>query len=253
MTERTTSPKTSSRARRGPRRRDSALTKESILRAATYEFCRNGLGGARVEAIAQRAKANMRLLYAYFGDKSGLYIAVLEHVYTEIRSAEQQLNLDNLDPAAAMRELVNFTFTFFGEHPDYIALINTENLQRAQNMRKSRKIAKLTLPLVTSIEDILRRGSAADVFRKDIDPINLYISITALSYFHVSNRYTLSAMFGKDLGEPEWLKGRREHAQEMIFAWLTTDGMQNLVKKEMIRPKGESRRNAVPDFARNNS
>jgi len=252
MSERTTSPKSSPRAASGRRRRDSALTKEAILGAATYEFCRNGLGGARVEAIAQRAKANMRLLYAYFGDKNGLYLAVLEHVYTEIRSAEQQLNLDNLDPAAAMRELVDFTFTFFGEHPDYIALINTENLQRAQNLRKSRKIAKLTLPLVTSIENILRRGSAADVFRKDIDPINLYISITALSYFHVSNRYTLSAMFGKDLGDAEWLKGRREHAQAMIFAWLTTDGVKQRITSVPSRAKGAYPA-AVPDFAQDNS
>ncbi|MGN6463833.1 MAG: TetR family transcriptional regulator [Pseudolabrys sp.] len=253
MAERTTSTSTNRRPARGRRPRDAALTKEAILNAATYEFCRNGLGGARVEAIAQRAKANMRLLYAYFGDKSGLYIAVLEHVYTEIRAAEQQLNLDNLDPAAAMRELVNFTFTFFGEHQDYIALINNENLQRGQNLRKSRKIAKLTLPLVTSIEDILRRGSASDVFRKDVDPINLYITITALSYFHVSNRYTLSAMFGQDLGDPEWLKGRRDHAQEMIFAWLTTKGLKHTVKNGPARARGESGRVAVENFAQDNS
>lgn len=253
MTERTTSTNPSRRASRGRRPRDSALTKEAILRAATYEFCRNGLGGARVEAIAQRAKANMRLLYAYFGDKSGLYIAVLEHVYTEIRAAEQQLNLDNLDPVAAMRELVNFTFTFFGEHQDYIALINTENLQRARNMRKSRKIAELTLPLVTSIESILRRGSASNVFRKEVDPINLYITITALSYFHVSNRYTLSAMFGKDLGDPKWLEERRAHAQEVIFTWLTTEGTKLNVKNGSARFKSESRRATAQDFAQDNS
>lgn len=241
MTESATSTNTTRRTTRARRPRDSALTKEAILRAATYEFCRNGLGGARVEAIAQRAKANMRLLYAYFGDKSGLYIAVLEHVYTEIRAAEQQLDLDNLDPAAAMRELVNFTFTFFRDHQDYIALINTENLQRARNLRKSRKIAELTLPLVTSIENILRRGSASNVFRKDVDPINLYISITALSYFHISNRHTLSAMFGKDLGDPDWLEGRRAHAQEMIFSWLVAEGPKRSAKNGAAQTK-ESRR-----------
>jgi AcrR family transcriptional regulator len=208
-------------ATRGRRPRDSALTKESILRAATFEFCRNGIGGARVEAIAQRAKANMRLLYAYFGDKHGLYIAVLEHVYTEIRAAEQQLNLDDREPVAAMRELINFTFTFFGDHQNYIALINNENLQRGRNLRKSRKIAELTLPLVASIESILRRGVAAGLFRNDVDPIQLYVTITAMSYFHVSNRYTLSAMFDKDLGEPGWLERRRAHAQDMILTWLT--------------------------------
>ncbi len=163
----------------------------------------------------------MRLLYAYFGDKNGLYIAVLEDVYTEIRAAEQQLKLDDLEPIAAMSELIDFTFTFFGQHQNYIALINTENLQRGRNMRKSRKIADLTLPLVASIESILRRGVAAGLFRGDVDPIQLYVSITAMSYFHVSNRYTLSAMFDKDLGDSDWLALRREHAQDMILTWLT--------------------------------
>lgn len=214
---------TPTRSPRGRRARDSALTKESILRAATFEFCRNGLGGARVEAIAQRAKANMRLLYAYFGDKNGLYLAVLEHVYSEIRAAEQALNLDGLEPVAAMRGLINFTFDFFEGHQNYIALINNENLQRARYLRKSRKIADLTLPLVASIESILRRGVAAGLFRTGVDPIQLYVSITAMSYFHVSNRHTLSAMFDKDLGEAAWLELRREHAQDMILTWLTVN------------------------------
>ena len=214
---------TPTRSTRGRRARDSALTKESILRAATFEFCRNGLGGARVEAIAQRAKANMRLLYAYFGDKNGLYVAVLEHVYSEIRAAEQALNLDGLEPVAAMRGLINFTFDFFEGHQNYIALINNENLQRARYLRKSRKIADLTLPLVASIESSLRRGVAAGLFRSGVDPIQLYVSITAMSYFHVSNRYTLSAMFDKDLGETAWLELRREHAQDMILTWLTAN------------------------------
>jgi AcrR family transcriptional regulator len=209
-------------AARGRRARDSALTKESILRAATFEFCRNGLGGARVEAIAQRAKANMRLLYAYYGDKIGLYLAVLEHVYTEIRAAEQALNLDGLEPVEAMRGLINFTFDFFEGHQNYIALINNENLQRGKYLRKSRKISDLTLPLVASIEDILRRGVAAGLFRTGVDPIQLYVSITAMSYFHVSNRHTLSAMFDKDLGEEQWLELRRQHAQDMILTWLTS-------------------------------
>lgn len=221
MTETTAQTSPTRSSARGKRPRDSALTKEAILRAATFEFCHNGLGGARVEAIAQRAKANMRLLYAYFGDKNGLYIAVLEDVYTEIRAAEQQLNLDDREPVAAMRELINFTFTFFGEHQNYIALINNENLQRGRNLRKSRKIAELTLPLVASIENVLHRGVAAGLFRDDVDPIQLYVSITAMSYFHVSNRYTLSAMFDKDLGAPDWLVRRREHAQDMILTWLT--------------------------------
>lgn len=205
----------------GRRKRDPALTKDSILQAATVEFCRNGLGGARVEAIAQRAKANMRLLYHYFGDKDGLFLAVLEHVYSEIRAAEQQLNLDDLDPVEAMAQLVDFTFTFFQNHQDYVALINNENLQRGKHLRKSRKVSSLTLPLVASIKSILRRGVAAGVMRSNVDPVHLYVSITALSYFHVSNRYTLSALFDEDLGNSKWLDTRRRHAQDMIVTWLT--------------------------------
>src|ERR1700687_2771184 len=206
----------------GGRKRDSAFTKETILRSAMIEFCRNGLDGARVDSITRRAKANMRLLYHYFGDKHGLYLAVLERVYTEIREAEQRLNLDNLDPVSAMCELLEFTFTFFQSHQDYIALINNENLQRGRYLRKSRKIAIMTLPLVATIEGILRRGAEAGVFRREVDPIQLFISITAFSYFHVSNRYTLSAMFDKDLSDPKWLKARRMHARDMVVTWLVT-------------------------------
>ena len=228
----------------GKRKRDSALTRESILRAATFEFCRNGLGGARVDAIAHRAKANMRLLYHYFGDKDGLYLAVLEHVYAEIRTAEQQLNLDDLDPVAAMNGLVDFTFDFFQNHQNYIALINNENLQRGRYLRKSRKIAALTMPLVSSIERVLRRGVAAGVFRSGVDPIQLYVSITAFSYFHVSNRHTLSVMFDKDLGDPKWLEERRRHARDVISTWLGTllaadeeEAKPSLVKPVSVRGK----------------
>ncbi|MDO8979076.1 MAG: TetR/AcrR family transcriptional regulator [Afipia sp.] len=219
------------------RKRDSALTKESILQAATFEFCRNGLGGARVDAIAARAKANMRLLYHYFGDKNGLYLAALEHVYTEIRAAEQQLNLDSLDPATALQELIDFTFAFFQNHQDYIAMINTENLQRGKYLRKSRKIATLTMPLVSNIENILRRGAAAGIFRGGIDPIQLYVTITAFSYFHVSNRHTLSLMFDKDLSDPQWLADRRMHTHDVIATWLMAPDALRKGGKKVSSPK----------------
>ena len=221
----------------GKRKRDSALTKESILQAATYEFCRNGLGGARVDAIAHRAKANMRLLYHYFGDKDGLYLAALEHVYTDIRAAEQQLNLDSLDPATALQELIDFTFTFFQNHQDYIAMINTENLQRGKYLRKSRKIAALTMPLVSNIESILRRGVAAGIFRSGVDPIQLYVTITAFSYFHVSNRHTLSLMFDKELGDAKWLEDRRKHTHDVIGTWLTAPGAPRAEGQKVASPK----------------
>jgi TetR/AcrR family transcriptional regulator len=205
------------------RRRNSAKTKDTILKAATAEFCRRGFDGARVETISARSKSNIRLLYQHFGDKTGLYVAVLEHVYEEIRSKEQALRLDEFAPDEAMRRLIDFTFVFFATHRDYVALINNENLLRARHMRRSKLIRSLTVPLVTSIREILARGEAEGVFRRGVDPVQLYISITALSYFHVSNRHTLSAMFDRNLASPAWLTERRRHAQDLLMTWLTRD------------------------------
>lgn len=202
------------------RRRNPVKTKEAILKAATAEFCRRGFDGARVEAIAARSGSNIRLLYQYFGDKAALYRAVLEHVYAEIRSNEQALALEAFAPEEAMRRLIDFTFVFFSRHRDYVALINNENLLRARHMRRSKLISSLTVPLVTSIRETLARGAREGVFREGVDPVQLYISITAESYFHVSNRHTLSAMFNRDLGDPAWLGERRRHAQELIMTWL---------------------------------
>ncbi|WP_052764085.1 TetR/AcrR family transcriptional regulator [Microvirga massiliensis] len=207
----------------GIRRRNPDRTKQSILTAATAEFCRHGFDGARVNTISSRSNTNIRLLYQYFGDKAGLYLAVLEHVYAEIRAAEQRLQLDEVDPVEGMRRLVDFTFSFFGSHHEYVSLINNENMLRAQHIKKSNKIKSLTLPLVTAIKSLLARGEKSGVFRKGIDPVQLYISIVAQSYFHVSNRFTLSAMFDKDLTDESWLTERRRHAQELILTWLTAD------------------------------
>ncbi len=202
------------------RRRNPDSTKQAILAAATIEFCRHGYKGARVNVISARGKTNIRLLYQYFGDKAGLYLAVLEHVYSEIGAEEQRLQLDEFDPIEGMRRLVDFTFSFFGSRHDYVSLMNNENMLRARHIKKSAKIKALTLPLVASIEKLLARGEKSGAFRKGVDPVQLYVSITAESYFHVSNRFTLSAMFDKDLSDKNWLAERRRHAQDLILTWL---------------------------------
>jgi TetR/AcrR family transcriptional regulator len=202
------------------RKRNPARTREAILKAAVAEFCSNGFTGARVENISAKSGANMRLLYHYFGDKEGLYTAVLDRVYTQVRAEERRLDLGSVEPAEGMRRLVNFTFNFFARHRDYISLLNNENLLRGRFVKKSRAVRPLTLPLLATITDLLERGHKAGTFRAGVDPIQLYISITALSYFHVSNRYTLSAMFGRDLAAESWMEQRRAHAQNLILTWL---------------------------------
>ncbi|MFA6264653.1 MAG: TetR/AcrR family transcriptional regulator [Pseudolabrys sp.] len=200
--------------------RDPERTRAAILRAATDEITAKGLTGARVDAIAKRAGVNKRMLYHYFGDKQGLYLAVLEHTYSAIRTAEIGLNLTELDPVAGMRKLVLFTWEYFIEHPEFLSLLATENMNRAAYLKKSQSIRPLHRPLTGMIEVLLKRGEAKGVFRKGVDPVELYITIASLGFFYMSNRHTLSTIFGEDLSAPKRLAARGEHIVEVVLAYL---------------------------------
>ncbi|HEY8507365.1 MAG TPA: TetR/AcrR family transcriptional regulator [Steroidobacteraceae bacterium] len=205
---------------REPRIRDAALTRMRILKAAISEFAEHGLSGARMDAIARRAGANMRMLYHYYGSKEDLYLTVLEHVYEDIRTREQQLNLEHLDPQEAMLALFEFTFSHFAQNPEIVSLWSGENMQRARFLSRSRRATEISSPLLTAIESTLRRGQKAGIFRPKISALQLYVSMVALSYFHISNAYTLSTIFRTDLHSKKWQDERRAHAREMIMAYL---------------------------------
>ncbi|MDJ0951156.1 MAG: TetR/AcrR family transcriptional regulator [Alphaproteobacteria bacterium] len=203
-----------------PLKRDPARTRERILEAATVEFSEQGLGGARVDAIADRAGTNKRMLYHYFGNKEDLFLAVLERTYESIRSHERELELRNLDPVAAVRELVLYTFSYFIAHPEFIRLLNNENLYDAQHVNGSKRIREMHSPLVAQIADVLERGARAGVFRSGVDPVHLYITIAAVGYFYLSNASTLSAIFGRNLRSRKALKERQEHAVDVVLGYL---------------------------------
>lgn len=200
--------------------RDPERTRAAILRAATTEITAKGLTGARVDAIAERAGVNKRMLYHYFGDKDGLYLAVLEDTYAGIRNAEIGLNLTALDPIAGMRKLVLFTWDYFIAHPEFLSLLATENMNRARYLKKSKEIRKLHNPLIGMIAGLLTRGAREGVFRAGVDPVELYISIAGLGFFYMSNRYTLSTIFGEDLNAPARLAKRGEHMVQVVLAYL---------------------------------
>jgi AcrR family transcriptional regulator len=206
--------------RAASRLRNPERTRATILRTATAEITAKGLNGARVDSIAKRAGVNKRMLYHYFGNKQGLYLAVLESTYAEIRAAEIGLNLTALDAIAGMRKLVLFTWQYFIDHPEFLSLLATENLNRAAYLKKSKNIRHLHAPLVGMIEALLERGAKQKIFRTGIDPVELYISIAGLGFFYMSNRHTLSTIFGKDLSKPARLAQRGEHIVEMVLAFL---------------------------------
>jgi AcrR family transcriptional regulator len=206
--------------RRRPAARDPVRTRAAILAAATTEFTTKGLKGARVDMIARRAGANKRMIYHYFGDKAGLYLAVLEATYAAIRTAEIGLHFTDRDPVAGMRSLVEFTWSYFIEHPEFLSLLGTENLNRAAYLKKARRIRELHSPLVGMISALLERGSATGVFRNGVDPIQLYISIAALGFFYLSNHHTLSTIFGRDFAAPPELKERGAHIVDVVLSYL---------------------------------
>jgi len=199
-----------------PNSRDPERTRQKILSAATDEFARYGLGGARVDRIAQRAGANKRMLYYYFGDKDRLFLAALEGRYAHIRAAERALDLERVAPLEALRRLVRFTWTYFLEHPEFITLLNSENLHKGRHVRRSRRVPELHSTLVETLRTVLRRGERAGVFRRGVDPVQLYISIAAEGYFYLSNRYTLSQIFKRDLMGARALAARARHNSDMI-------------------------------------
>jgi AcrR family transcriptional regulator len=200
--------------------RDPERTRAAILTAATAEFTVRGLNGARVDDIARRAGINKRMIYHYFGDKEGLYLAVLESTYAAIRTAEIGLNLAARAPVEGMRELVAFTWNYFIAHPEFLSLLATENLHRARYLKQSRRIRELHSPLVGTISELLARGVKAGLFRAGVDPVQLYITIASLGFFYMSNRHTLSTIFGRDLGAVDQLRARAEHIADVVLSYL---------------------------------
>jgi AcrR family transcriptional regulator len=199
---------------------ETQRTRALILAAATAEFAAKGIGGARVDAIAARAGANKRMIYHYFGNKQRLYLSVLERMYEEIRDAETALRLEQLEPRAAMRRLVEFSFDYYTDHPHFIRLLDNENLHKARNLKRSPGIRQRNSPLVSMIEDLLRRGAASGDFRSGVNPVQLYISIAGLGYFYFANIHTLSAIFGLDLQAAAARAARRQHVVEVVLDYL---------------------------------
>ncbi len=198
--------------------RDPERTRAAILEAATREFAENGMGGARVDAIAERAGTNKRMLYHYFGDKEQLYLRVLEEAYVGIRTAERELHIGDRTPQEGIGELALFTWRYFLEHPEFLSLLGTENLHRARWLRQSVRLKELHSHLIGELADVLERGKKTGVFIANADPLNVYLTIASLGYFYLSNQYTLSTIFGRNLVDPGSLDAWEQHIVHVTLA-----------------------------------
>jgi AcrR family transcriptional regulator len=197
--------------------RDADQTRNRILAAATVEFARKGLGGARVDEIALRSKSNKRMIYHYFGSKERLFTEVLEAAYVGIRCAEQKLHLDELEPEEAISTLVSFTWNYYLEHPEFLTLVNSENLHRARHLKASKAIYEVSGQFMQMVKSMLDRGVAKGVFRSGIDPVQLNITIAAIGYYYLTNRFTESIVYERDLMAKESLEARLRFNLETIL------------------------------------
>jgi AcrR family transcriptional regulator len=197
--------------------RDAEATKSRILAAAKAAFASSGLGGARVDEIAERAKANKRMIYHYFGSKERLFQAVLEEAYVDIREAEQGLALDHLSPRAALEKLVRFTWNYYLENPEFLTLVNSANLHKARHLQNSERIRIVSRRFVEMVQTLLDRGVAAGDFRAGIDPVNLNITIAAIGYYYLTNRYSGSIVFERDMMAPRALEERLAFNVETVM------------------------------------
>jgi AcrR family transcriptional regulator len=192
-------------------------TRDAILQAAVKVFAERGLGGGRISLISRAARSNERMIYYYFGSKEKLFIAVLETIYRDMWRAESALDLDLADPAKALERNVQFTMDHYLAHPEMLALLNNENLHRGRYASKAKRMKDLSSPALELMGQICSRGIEQGVFRPGIAPLNVYLSILALNYFYVSNRYTLSSFLGIDLMDPHHLSAWRAWVAEAVM------------------------------------
>jgi len=186
----------------GVRALAAQATRESILRAATKVFAKHGFAGGRVEQISKAAKSYDRMIYYYFGSKEGLFIAVLEDMYRRFNEAESKLVLDAAAPVEALQAVIRFMWVYYQKNPEFITLLNTENLHRGRHIAKSLRASEYSSQAVAVLADVLARGAGQGLFRHDVAARDVYLMIAAMAYFYLSNRFTLSAFLGEELETP---------------------------------------------------
>ena len=197
--------------------RDPERTRGRILEAARKAFARHGLAGARVDAIAVASGLNKRMIYYYFTDKEGLFLATLEQIYAELCAASDALDLD-IPPQTAFSRYVDFMWAYYLDHPEAISILNSENLHSGRHLRRSAQLRGLERPFVDKLAGLLERGAEAGVFRPGLDAVTIHISVVALAYFFLGNNTTLSLFFDRDLSSPAAQRAWRRHMQNTLKA-----------------------------------
>jgi AcrR family transcriptional regulator len=211
---------TSPRTKADSRLNDAEETRNNILEIAAREFADKGLSGARIDEIAEKTNSSKRMIYYYFGGKEELYRAVLERSYGQIRAREDDANFEMLAADKALIAHIEHTFDYHVEHPEFVRLVMNENIHHGAHIGHVEGLKERNKSVIASLQAIIDKGVADGIFRAGIDPVDLHMSVSALCFYNVSNRYTFASNFGVDMSSPKSLKKRRAQITEIVLAWV---------------------------------
>jgi len=217
MTARKTTP---GKAPKAPQKRNADATRAKILQAALKEFGERGLPAASTDDIARRCGVNKRMIYYYFGSKDGLYLAALESVFENLVALEKEIEIEHLEPPAAIEAMINLKIDYYLDNPYFISFLSMENFYKARHLRKSKKLAMFKTPLTEVIARILKRGEQSGDFRQNVEPVDFYVSICALCIMYFSNQHTLGVIFGREMMTPENIARRRRTVIDFVLSYL---------------------------------
>jgi AcrR family transcriptional regulator len=198
----------------------SGSTRDKILRVALREFAARGLSGARVDRIAAQVKTSKRMLYYYFKSKEELYEAVLEEAYAGIRATEADIDVDHMDPVAALRSIVSRSFDYHCAHEMFVRLVMNENIHQGRHISDS-QISE-NRKIIETLSNILERGKKEGCFRADIDPRQLHLTISSFGFHFISNRFTFSRIFEMDMSSASAVAQRRAIAIDTVLRWCSS-------------------------------
>jgi AcrR family transcriptional regulator len=204
-----------------PRRSHAEAREQAInqiIDIATQEFVEKGLAGARIDEIAGRA--TKRKIYYYFEGKDDLYRAVLARAYHRVRDSEAAVDLESGTAADALRRLIEHDVRYHSHHPELVRLVMNENIHRAEHLKQISGLPDGNQRLITMLARLIERGVAEGSFREGIDPIELHLNMTALSFYNVSNQFTFSHNFGVDMTSEEAIERRARQVADIILAWV---------------------------------
>jgi len=206
---------------RTPRQSRAQDTRASLLQAAVTVFAESGLSGGSVSRIAKKANSHDRMIYYYFGNKEGLFVAALEEIYRQYNAAESAVTLDLEQPITALQQAVTFFVRYFRDRPEFVTVLNSENLHRGKHISQSLLASQFSKPAIGLVQRALVAGQQADLFRQDVSPRDIYVMISAMGYFYQSNQYTLSAFLGEPLSAPDRYAQWEAFVVDAVFRTVT--------------------------------